>query len=87
MSAAESVTIIVDGRPLEARLGESVAAALLRSGGRTLRRTRGGEPRGLFCGIGLCYDCLVTVDGLPGQRACMVEARAGQRVETGEATA
>lgn len=77
----QKVTILFDERPLTAYLGESVAAALMAAGVRAFRRTaRGGEPRGLFCGMGVCYDCLVVIDGDPGRRACMTEVRDGMRV-------
>lgn len=85
---AVRVHILVNGRTLEAREGESVAAALLAAGIRTLRMTpRRGEPRGLFCGIGQCYDCLVEIDGEPGQRACMTRVRPGMRIRIPEAPA
>jgi predicted molibdopterin-dependent oxidoreductase YjgC len=78
-----TLSMLVDGRRLEAYEGESIAAALLASGSRTTRWTvRAGEPRGYFCGMGVCQDCLVTVDGLPNVRACMTPARDGLRVET-----
>lgn len=67
-----------DGRPITARPGQSVAAALLAAGIRAWRTTRRrGRPRGLFCGIGVCHDCLLTVDGQPDQRACLLPARDG----------
>jgi predicted molibdopterin-dependent oxidoreductase YjgC len=67
------VTLTIDGRPATAYVGESVAAALLADGTDDLatRTTRAGDPRGLFCGMGVCFDCLVVVDGVPGTRACM----------------
>ncbi|HLN13648.1 MAG TPA: (2Fe-2S)-binding protein [bacterium] len=75
------ITITVNDRPVTAYLGESVAAALIAEGCRAFRRTaRTGEPRGLFCGMGVCYDCLVVIDGLPGRRACMTDVRDGMRV-------
>jgi hypothetical protein len=65
-----------------AYLGESVAAAMLAdgSGEFATRTTRGGETRGVFCGMGVCFDCLVVVDGVPGTRACMTWVRAGMVV-------
>ena len=61
----------------------SVFTALLASGRRFTRWTaRAGEPRGYFCGMGVCQDCLVTVDGLPNVRACMTPVRDRLRVET-----
>lgn len=76
------VQVIVDGRPVTAYLGESVAAALLADGTGDLstRTTRAGDPRGLFCGMGVCFDCLVVVDGVPGTRACVTWVRDGMRV-------
>ena len=79
--AARSLTLIFDGRPIPAIVGDSVGAALTRAGVRSWRTTRHeGRPRGLFCGIGVCYDCLLTVDGLPNQRACLVPAADGMEV-------
>ena len=78
-----AVRITVDGVPLTAYVGETVAGALLAAGWRAWRHTRRGEPRGLFCGIGLCFDCLVTVDGTPNVRACLTPVAAGMVVETG----
>ena len=66
------------GRTLRARAGQSVAAALTEAGVRSWRVTRREErPRGLFCGIGVCFDCLLTIDGVPAQRACLVPVRDG----------
>jgi predicted molibdopterin-dependent oxidoreductase YjgC len=77
-----AVTITVDGTPVQTYLGETIAGALLANGQRTWRRTQGGEPRGLFCGMGICFDCIVTVDSVPGVRACMTPVAEGMVVET-----
>lgn len=77
-----AVTITVDGVPLQAYLGETIAGALLANGRRAWRRTEGGQPRGLFCGMGICFDCTVTVDGEPNLRACMTQVADGMVVET-----
>ena len=72
----------VDGERVEAYEGESIAAALLASGRRLTRWTaRTGEPRGYFCGMGVCHDCLVAVDGRLNVRACTTPVREGMRVE------
>jgi predicted molibdopterin-dependent oxidoreductase YjgC len=76
------IRLLVDGRTLEARVGDSVASALLAAGIRTLREATDGSPRGLFCGIGVCFECLVTIDGSPGRRACMTGVRDGMTVTT-----
>ena len=63
--------VTVDGEEVEARPGQTVAGVLLGKGMRAWRTTRGaGRPRGLFCGIGVCFDCLVRVNGVPDVRAC-----------------
>ncbi|NNC11266.1 (2Fe-2S)-binding protein [Planctomonas sp. JC2975] len=77
------VVIVVDGAPVIARAGTSVAVALTETGRLAWRTTRfGGAPRGLFCGIGVCYDCLVEIDGAPAQRACIVPVADGMKVNT-----
>jgi thioredoxin reductase len=70
-----------DGTPVAFGPGASIAAALTAAGHRHLRDTAKGAARGMFCGMGVCQDCLVTVDGVPNQRACMTAAVAGQKVE------
>jgi hypothetical protein len=80
-------TFTFDGRPTDFRPGQSVGAALTAAGVRSWRSSRvQGRPRGLFCGIGVCFDCLVMVDGQPNERACLVQARPGMTVETQEGT-
>lgn len=69
-----------DGELIEAEPGQSIAAALLAAGKIAWRTTKHGNPRGLFCGIGICFDCLVEIDGESGQRACMVPLEDGMRV-------
>jgi predicted molibdopterin-dependent oxidoreductase YjgC len=75
--------IYVDGQAIPARPGQTLAAVLLAAGCQTFRYTRSGKPRGIFCGMGACFDCLVTVDGLADQRACMTPAQPGMQVQTG----
>lgn len=75
-------TILFDGEPLEAYPGDTVASALYAAGRRAWRRSRAGDERGLLCGIGLCFDCLLTVDGIPDQRACQVTVKEGMVVQT-----
>ena len=83
LPAVERVQITVDGEPLDARAGEPVAAALLAHGRRVCHTTiRTDEPRGVFCAVGLCGDCTMQIDGVPGLRACVTLVRAGMRVET-----
>jgi predicted molibdopterin-dependent oxidoreductase YjgC len=83
MSRRPSFTVRVDGREVAAYDGDTIAAVLVRDGGVAWRRTRSGDrPRGLFCGVGACHDCLVTVDGVPGVRSCLAPAADGAVVAT-----
>lgn len=76
-----------DGRAVRFEPGQTVGAALMAAGVRSWRTTRvHGRPRGLFCGIGICFDCLVDVDDAPNQRACVTPAEDGMRVRTQEGT-
>ena len=77
-----AVRIAVDGEELAALDGDSIAVALHAAGRRVLGWTvRRGEPRGYFCGTGICRQCLVTVDGQPDVRACVTPVRDGLRVD------
>ncbi len=77
------VEIVVDGQPCAVPEGVTVAAALLQDGWRALRRTRWRrEPRSLFCGMGICQECVVMVDGRPGVRSCLTLVRPGMQIET-----
>ena len=75
------VIITVDGRPMEALEGESLAAALWAGGHVALRQDHESNTlRGLYCGIGHCFECRVTVDGIADVRSCLVQVRDGMRV-------
>jgi D-hydroxyproline dehydrogenase subunit gamma len=74
------VTVELEGRPVQAHLGETVATVLLAEGHHAMRTTVLGSPRGVFCGMGVCFDCLVVVDGLPNTRACMTFVVEGMRI-------
>ena len=77
--------IEVDGEKIVAYEGETIAAALLAAGRRTFRRTPDkNHPRGVYCGIGLCFECLMVINGVPNIRACQTPATPGCRVETQE---
>ena len=76
-----SVELTVDGGPVAAFAGETVAAVLFARNMVMTRRTQRGSPRGVFCGMGVCFDCLVVVDGVPNSRACMTWVSDGMRIE------
>jgi len=79
------IEVLINGRPHLAFEGETVHAVLLAAGWRVLgKKAKTGQPRGIFCGMGVCYDCLVTIDGLPNQRACMTPVKSGMEIQVDE---
>ena len=75
------VRLTVDGRPIEARAGDSVAAALLAAGVDTCgTRPVSGAPRSPYCMMGVCFDCLVTVDGVGDRQGCLVPVAEGMAI-------
>jgi D-hydroxyproline dehydrogenase subunit gamma len=80
---AKRIEFEFDGAVVPAYEGQSVAAALMAAGIRVLRHIpQSGEYRGLYCGMGICFDCLMIIDGVPDTRSCMVVVQEGMRVET-----
>ena len=78
-----TVSVTVDGRAIAARAGDTVAAALLAADIVACRTTPVGEtPRAPYCLMGVCFDCLVTIDGVGSRQACLVPVRDGMAVET-----
>ena len=78
---SEKISFTFNGEVFTCESGQSVAAALISAGNRELRRTRfEDESRSIFCGIGICYDCVVVIDGVANQRSCLVEAKEGMKV-------
>lgn len=76
-----AVRIVVDGQPVACFAGETVATALMAAGLVRLRDDRSGRPRGLFCNMGTCCECLVRIDGRR-VRACLTPVRDGLEVAT-----
>lgn len=75
-SRGKKIQVRINGRPFTAHEGETVHALLTANGLYGLRKTRKtGEPRGALCGMGICYECRVTIDGKPDQQACMTQVR------------
>lgn len=82
-SAGRTVAFTIDGRPASARAGDSVAAALLANGVTACRTTPvSGAARGPYCMMGVCFDCLVTIDGTGNRQGCQVRVAPGMAVET-----
>jgi sarcosine oxidase subunit alpha len=78
----DTVTFTVEGKPCTARANDTVAAALLASGLDHCRTTAmSGAPRAPYCMMGVCFDCLVTIDGIGNRQACLVPVREGMRIQ------
>ena len=78
-----SLTIFIDGTATPARHGDTVAAAMLGSGYVACRTTAvSGAPRGPYCLMGICFDCLVTIDGSANRQSCMTSVRDGMGIQT-----
>ena len=78
---AEAVDFEFEGEIISARPGDSVAAALLAAGKLAVRTTPvGDKPRGPFCMMGVCFDCLMEIDGTPNRQACQVPVQGGIKV-------
>ena len=81
--AGTAVALTVDGKAVQARSGDTVAAALLAAGIDRCRTTPvTGAPRLPYCLMGVCFDCLVTIDGVGSRQACLVPVQEGMKVET-----
>lgn len=80
--AGDTVTVVIDGTPVEAEIGESVAAVMLRTAPFHARATPvSGARRAPYCMMGVCFDCLAVVDGAPSTQTCQTSVRNGMRVE------
>lgn len=77
------ITLMIDRQPIEAFEGEPIAVALMAAGRRVLRYTKKRhEPRGIFCALGRCTDCMMVVNGKPNVRTCVTPAEDGMIIET-----
>lgn len=82
--AGVEVTIHADGRTVRVPAGVSVAAALLDLCIPSFRRSPSGEARGPVCGMGTCFECRVTIDGVAHRRSCLVQVADGMRITTSD---
>lgn len=79
----KKIIINVDGKDIEAYEGETIASALIASGIKVFRHTKKlKEPRRIFCAVGRCTDCIMTVDGKPNIRTCITIVRDGMKIQT-----
>ncbi len=81
-SAAARIQLTVDGRSIDVEAGTTVAAALVLAGARGTRLSVSGESRAPLCGMGVCQECRVTIDGRAHALACQTLCREGQTVFT-----
>lgn len=81
---AERVNIQVNGKLLSVRAGTSLAAALAQAGVNCFRRSAEGEPRGPLCGMGVCFECRVKLNGVPHCRSCLTVCEDGMEIRTDE---
>jgi len=77
----EIVTVFVDGEPVVMRAGETAAAAVLLAGGASRTTPVSGVPRAPFCMMGVCFECLLVIDGVASRQGCLEEVRDGMRIE------
>lgn len=83
LAPREEVTFYYNGAPVAAHAGDTVAGALYACGVRVFGHThKRGAPRGVFCSIGHCTDCMMTVDGADNVRTCITPVKEGMRVES-----
>lgn len=80
--ASNHIDILIDGETHHVPPDVSVAAALLMSSPRVRTTALSGRPRGPFCMMGVCFDCLVSIDDMPNQRSCMIKVKQGMCIET-----
>jgi D-hydroxyproline dehydrogenase subunit gamma len=78
------ITLRINNRNVSVEDGTTVAAAILGAGETAFRRSVTGASRGPLCGMGVCFECRVTVDGMPHQRSCLTPVREGMEVVTGD---
>ena len=78
----DTVTVHIDGRPVAVPVGCTAAAAMLIHGEGATRTTPvSGSPRAPYCMMGVCFECLMTIDGIPSRQACLVPVREGMRID------
>lgn len=78
----DEVTVTVDGNLVRVPLGSTALAAVFAAGQSVCRTSVTGEPRGPLCGMGVCYECRTTIDGVAHVRACMARCRDGMEIIT-----
>ncbi|MCP5101994.1 MAG: (2Fe-2S)-binding protein [bacterium] len=81
----EKVKLSVNGKKIPAYKGETILAALMAAGYKKMKKSPlNNEPRGALCGMGVCFECMVTVNGIRNTRSCMTEVENNMEIETDE---
>jgi len=80
----ETIVVVVDGELVTMPEGSMVAAAIMKAGVTSFRRSVSGEPRGPLCGMGICFECRVTIDLEQHCRSCQTVCQNGMDIRTGE---
>lgn len=81
----QKVSLTANGQKIQAYKGETVLAALIAAGYKSLKKNPvNKKPRGALCGMGVCFECTMTIDGTPNVRACMTEVRDGMNIQFDE---
>ena len=81
LGRGREIVFSVNGQSTTAHVGETIHAALIAAGYRQFRNSKTHQPRGVFCGMGVCYECLVTVNNGSTQQACVTLVEEGMEVE------
>jgi predicted molibdopterin-dependent oxidoreductase YjgC len=79
-TSGQTVAVTVEGRMIAVPLGASAAAAMFAAGYDSIRQTAGGSMRAPYCMMGVCFECLAEIDGVPNRQSCMVEVQDGMRI-------
>jgi hypothetical protein len=79
----ETIKLTINGKPIEVANGTTVAVAIMTGGETTFRRSVTGKPRGPLCGMGICFECRVTIDDIPHCRSCQIACSGGMKVSVG----
>jgi len=82
IARGKKLNVEVNGNLFTAFEGETVAALFAAENLSAMRTTQDGEPRGMFCGMGVCFDCLVVINNIPNTRACMTWVQEGMKIST-----
>ncbi len=80
--AGNKIKIAINGQPVEVVEGTLVAAAVLASGQTVFRTSISGQPRGPLCGMGICFECRLSIDGQAHRRSCQIACREGMEIST-----